>query len=203
MIEPADQIVFLGGLPTQITAKKLVKELETKYNVEVQNFPQLFEGFTPRVVLATLEQADHLKKKKKLDLFGRKIDVRPYEDRLRTEDQKHMVFLGGLPKKITVEELKKEMKKLGFTIINRPHLGDGYARDVQFETKEEANNLVRLKQFLLAGHEIDVRPFVNVYAQNRFFLRNKQKGDTELPQYMTNRIKKSKPKLHSPLESDS
>jgi len=146
-------------------------ELQKEYQVGVINKPQIFEGFTPRVVLDSLESAENLIKQKKIRLFGRKVDVRPYEDRLRSDEQKKMVFIGGLPHGMTVDELIEGMRKQGFDICNRPHLGEGYARDVELKSEDQANNLVRKKKIELYGSICDVRPFVNVYAQNRYYVR--------------------------------
>lgn len=40
----------------------------------------------------------------------------------------------------------------------------------------EANNIVRSKRLELFGSLVDVRPFVNVYAQNRYFLRKNREA---------------------------
>jgi len=69
--------VFLGGLPNGITGQIIKEELE-KLDVKVVNHPLIKTGFTPQVVLGSLEQAQKLVNLKKVRINNTLVDVRPY-----------------------------------------------------------------------------------------------------------------------------
>ena len=78
-----DQIVFMGGLPSNICRSDLVRELEeqnvtnflpsrwifafVEFKIGTLNFPIVLDKFTPRVVLETKEIAQKLIKKKRVN----------------------------------------------------------------------------------------------------------------------------------------
>jgi len=71
--------VFLGGLPNGITGKVIKQELQ-KLNLKVVNFPIIKSGFSPQVILATVEQAKKLVSLKKINISNAVVDIRPYEN---------------------------------------------------------------------------------------------------------------------------
>jgi len=69
--------VFLGGLPNGTTGQTIKEELE-KLDVKVVNHPLIKTGFTPQVILGSLEQAQKLVNLKKVRINNTLVDVRPY-----------------------------------------------------------------------------------------------------------------------------
>lgn len=68
-----------------------------------------------------------------------------------------MLRLGGLPKNTTVEELIRALGERGYSVRNRPHLGEGYARDVQLGDEHQvAFIFVSGKKKALAAFFLDV-----------------------------------------------
>jgi len=166
LVHASDQLIFLGGLPSGITSDMLVQELNRAYGVEVLNKPQIFSNFSPRVALS-LEDAKLLKGHGKLNIFNRQVDVRPFEDNSKSEAEKSMVFLGGLPEGIKLTELISQLRKKGIQVMNKPYLGDGYARNVQVQSEKHANDLIRKRKIFLFSSSVDVRPYVNVYGKKK------------------------------------
>lgn len=166
LVHASDQLVFLGGLPTGITSDMLVNELNRQYGVEVLNKPQIFSNFSPRVALS-LDDAKLLKGHGKINIFTRQVDVRAFEDNSKSEAEKCMVFLGGLPEGIKLTELISQLRKKGIQVMNKPYLGDGYARNVQVQSEKHANDLIRKRKIFLFSSSVDVRPYVNVYGKKK------------------------------------
>jgi hypothetical protein len=166
LVHASDQLVFLGGLPTGITSDMLVNELSRQYGVEVLNKPQIFSNFSPRVALS-LDDAKLLKGHGKINIFTRQVDVRAFEDNSKSEAEKCMVFLGGLPEGIKLTELISQLRKKGIQVMNKPYLGDGYARNVQVQSEKHANDLIRKRKIFLFSSSVDVRPYVNVYGKKK------------------------------------
>jgi len=166
LVHASDQLIFLGGLPSGITSDMLIQELNRAYGVEVLNKPQIFSNFSPRVALS-LEDAKLLKGHGKLNIFNRQVDVRPFEDNSKSEAEKSMVFLGGLPEGIKLTELISQLRKKGIQVMNKPYLGDGYARNVQVQSEKHANDLIRKRKIFLFSSSVDVRPYVNVYGKKK------------------------------------
>jgi hypothetical protein len=78
-----------------------------------------------------------------------------------------MVFLGGLPEGIKLTELISQLRKKGIQVMNKPYLGDGYARNVQVQSEKHANDLIRKRKIFLFSSSVDVRPYVNVYGKKK------------------------------------
>lgn len=164
---PADQIVFLGGLPTGITGEMLVDELKTQYGLTPTDRPTIISNFAPRVGFHTPADAKMLIRMKKIRIFGQDVDVRPFVDNNKTEAENAMVFLGGLPENIRINDLLCQLKESGYEAVNRPNLGQGYARNVQLENPQKANDLIRKGTIVLFNTTVDVRPYVNIYADEK------------------------------------
>jgi hypothetical protein len=175
---PSDQIVFLGGLPVGIKKDQLVQELKNNYQVEVTGDVQIIKNYAPRVGFTTKEQAQKLVDLKKIVILNSQVDVRPFKDTNKTPEEEAMVFLGGLPDDVDINDLLKQMSDLGFPVSNRPRLGQGYARNVQLESPEKANDLIRKKVIVLFDQTIDVRPYINIYAEK---LLAKPKAQAQYP----------------------
>lgn len=161
---PSDQIVFLGGLPMGMTSSILVEELKKSYDIEVKGEPQINSNYAPRVGLSSQKDAEKLINLKKITILDTQVDVRPFKDRNKTTEEESMVFLGGLPDDIDIDELITQMEERGYSVVNRPRLGQGYARNVQLDSPRNANDLIRKKVIVLFDKTVDVRPYVNIFA---------------------------------------
>jgi len=69
--------VFLGGLPENTTGEMIVDDLQ-RLDVKVVNFPVVKNGYAPRVVLESLEDAKMLVLLKRVMVNDTAVDVRPY-----------------------------------------------------------------------------------------------------------------------------
>jgi len=71
--------VFLGGLACG-TTRHMIKEDVEKLGVKVMNHPLIKMGFSPQVMLGTVEQAQKLVQLRQLVINNTLVDVRPYID---------------------------------------------------------------------------------------------------------------------------
>jgi len=69
--------VFIGGLSNGTTGQMIINGLE-KLDVKVVNHPLIKTGFTPKVTLGAVEQAQKLIKMKKVQIHHSLVDIRPY-----------------------------------------------------------------------------------------------------------------------------
>jgi len=69
--------VFLGGLRKGTTTGMIKKQLEM-LGFKVVNYPLAKEGFSPKVTMATAEQAKSLVEMVKVQINGTRVDIRPY-----------------------------------------------------------------------------------------------------------------------------
>jgi len=69
--------VFIGGLSNGTTGQMIIYDLE-KLDVKVVNHPLIKTGFTPKVTLGAVEQAQKLIKMKKVQINHSLVDIRPY-----------------------------------------------------------------------------------------------------------------------------
>jgi len=69
--------VFIGGLSNGTTGQMIIDDLE-KLDVKVVNHPLIKTGFTPKVTLGTVEQAQKLIKMKRVRIHHSLVDIRPY-----------------------------------------------------------------------------------------------------------------------------
>jgi len=79
IIQPdeVERSVFLGGLNSSTTVKMIKDEL-VKMGLVVVNNPVLKSGYSPKVVLATFQEAQTLVKKMKVLINGAWVNVRPF-----------------------------------------------------------------------------------------------------------------------------
>lgn len=157
---PDEQKVFLGGLPTHMTAESLCTLLK-EMNYTVINKPKILRGFTPQVCLSSIAEAQELIRKRKIYLDNTPVDVRPYEDRKPPDDLKRSVFLGGLAADTTVEHIQEDLARAGFPVENNPILKAGFVPQVVLESVEKAQELIKLAKVRINGKNADVRPYVN------------------------------------------
>lgn len=71
--------VFLGGLACG-TTRHMIKDEVEKLGVKVVNHPLIKMGFSPQVMLGTVEQAQKLVRMRQLVINNTLVDVRPYID---------------------------------------------------------------------------------------------------------------------------
>jgi len=69
--------VFIGGLSSATTGQMIIEDLE-KLDVKVVNHPLIKTGFTPKVTLGTMEQAQKLIKMKRVRIHHTLVDIRAY-----------------------------------------------------------------------------------------------------------------------------
>jgi len=69
--------VFLGGLPENTTGEMITDDLK-RLDVQVVNFPVVKNGYAPRVVLESVEDAKMLVSLKRVMVNSTVVDVRPY-----------------------------------------------------------------------------------------------------------------------------
>jgi len=160
-----EQKVFLGGLPLKLTPEVLKAKLEI-LGFRVLNNPKIMRGFTPKVCLGSIEQAEELIAKRFIFIDKQRVDVRPYQDRDQLRKGlpsvvKRSVFLGGLPENTTGEMIVADLKRLDIKVVDFPVIKNGYAPRVVLGSMEHAKMLVSLKRVMVNGTVVDVRPYVN------------------------------------------
>jgi hypothetical protein len=69
--------VFIGGLSNGTTGQMIIDAFE-KLDVKVVNHPLIKTGFTPKVTLGGVEQAQKLIKMKRVRIHHSLVDIRPY-----------------------------------------------------------------------------------------------------------------------------
>jgi hypothetical protein len=134
----------------------------------VINKPKVLRGFTPQVCLGSIEEAQKLIEKGKINIDGSLVDVRPYEafakdnlDKKLPDDIKRSVFLGGLANGTTGQMIKDDLEKMDVKVVNHPIIKTGFTPMVTLGTIEQAQMLVKLKKVLINETLVDVRPYVN------------------------------------------
>merc|ERR1719195_1514463 len=164
---PDLQKVFLGGLPAHITEATLRSKL-SEQGYTVINKPKVLRGFTPQVCLGSVEEAQRLIEKGKINIDGSVVDVSPYEafakdnlEKKLPDDIKRSVFLGGLVTGTTGQRIKDDLEKMDVKVVNHPIIKTGFSPMVPVGTVEQAQLLVKLKKVLVNDALVDVRPYVD------------------------------------------
>jgi len=167
-----DQKVFLGGLPIGITERTLREEMSA-LGFKVLKRPKILRGFAPEVWLRSVEQAQELVSRGTITLGGVRVEVRPYNSMTKLSELKKIpnvgkrsIFLGGLPRGATTEDIKEAIKKMGMEVLNYPVIKDGFSRQVILEKVAQAKTLIGMKKIFLKGKMVDVRPFVNQFRKS-------------------------------------
>jgi len=136
-----EQIVFLGGLPLHMTTAILKDELE-KQGFRVLNRPKIMRGFSPKVCLGSVEQAETLIAKRFLYIEEHRVDVRPYQDKEQfRRGLPSTVKRSGVPENTTGEMIVHDLQRLDVKVQN-PEVKYGYAPRVVLESLESAKMLV-------------------------------------------------------------
>jgi len=165
------QKVFLGGLPTHLTASLLRKKL-AEQGYTVLNHPKILRWFSPQVCLGSVQEAQKLVEKGTIIIDGAIIRVRPFEAFTRDNKKKlpdeveRSVFLGGLAVGTTAEMIKDELGKIGLVVVNIPVVKSGYSPQVALETYEQARTLLKLMRVQINGALVNVRPFANIRSSS-------------------------------------
>jgi len=159
------QKVFLGGLPPQITETRLRQELEMQ-GFNVINKPKVLRGFSPRVCMSSVADAQRLIKMRKILIDGCLVEVRPYEafskETVNTKFQSYVnrsVFLGGLCEGTTSQMIKEDLQKLDVKVVNHPLVKIGFSPKVILGTVEQKDMLLKLKKVRINNVLVDVRPY--------------------------------------------
>lgn len=165
------QKVFLGGLPSHLTASLLRKKL-AEQGYTVLNNPKIIRWFSPQVCLGSVEEAQKLVKKGTIVIDGSVVRVRPFEAYTRDNKKKlpdeveRSVFLGGLAAGTTAEMIRHELGKMGLVVVNIPELKSGYSPQVALQTFEQARRLLKLMRVEINGSLVSVRPFANIRSSS-------------------------------------
>jgi len=175
---PNSQKVFLGGLPAHINELTLRQKL-AEQGYEVINKPKVLRGFTPQVCLASVEEAQKLIEKRNIIIDGSLVDVRAYEafakgdvDKMRPDEIKRSVFLGGLSRGTTSRMIKDDLEKMDVKVVNHPLVKTGFTPKVTLATVEESNLLTKLKKVRINETLVDVRPYINYKSPFRSHRKN-------------------------------
>jgi len=159
------QNVFLGGLPPQITEIRLRRVLEMK-GFNVINKPKILRGFSPRVCMSSVEDAQRLIKMRKILIDGYIVEIRPYEafnketvNRKFQSYDNRSVFLGGLCEGTTSEMIKEDLQKVNVKVVNHPLVKTGFSPKVTVGTVEQKEMLLKLKKVRINDILVDVRPY--------------------------------------------
>jgi len=165
------QKVFLGGLPTHMTASLLRQKLYQQ-GYKVLNNPKIHRWFTPQVCLGSIAEAKRLIKQGTIIIDGAVVRVRPFE--AFTQDNKkklpdeveRSVFLGGLVPGTTAEMIENDLGSLGLVAVNIPVVKSGYCPQVALQTIEQARTLLRSGRVKVNGVMVNVRPFANIRSSS-------------------------------------
>jgi len=152
MIVHRDQIIFLGGLPSDCTRASLFKEL-IDAGLQVVNYPIVLDRFTPRVVLKTRELANELIRKKTIQLFGKEIDVRAYKQ----SSEVFQIFLGGLPSHTNNEDLRRALAAESCDLVNVPTINKGYVINCEVANKKQQERLITKGYIEVCGQRTQVK----------------------------------------------
>merc|ERR1712045_15871 len=117
-----EQQVFLGGLPLHFTPAMLKSKLEEQ-GLTVLNEPRIMRGFTPKVCLGSVAEAEKLVSQGSIIIDNQRVDVRPYQDKVylrkgRPSFAERSVFLGGLPKDTTGEMIVSDLERLDIKVVD-------------------------------------------------------------------------------------
>jgi len=166
------QKVFLGNLPVHLNSSLLKSKLKEQ-GYTVLNNPRILRRFSPQVCLGSVEEAQRLVKKRTIIIDTATVLVRPFEaftpdnKKKQRDEVERSVFLGGLDISTTVEMIKDELGKMGLVVVNIPVLKSGYCHQVVFETFQQAQTLLKVKQVQINGAFVNVRPFANIRSSFR------------------------------------
>jgi len=147
-----DQIIFLGGIPSNVSRKALFYELK-RNGVPVINLPMVIDRFTPRVALESKESAKRYIRKKMIKLFGKSVDVRPYKQ----SHEVYQIFLGGLIPETSVEDIRYGLQLHKCELINIPTINKGYSINVEVKSRDQQKRLLREKHICICGKLVEVK----------------------------------------------
>jgi len=161
------QKVFLGGLPSHLNASLLRQKL-VEQGYTVLNHPKVLRWFSPQVCLGSVDEAKKLIEKGTINIDGTIVRVRPFESysqnskKTPPDEVERSVFLGGLTLCTTADIVREEIGKLGLNVVNIPVVKTGYSPQVMLESVEQAQTLLKLKQVVINGAVVNVRPYANI-----------------------------------------
>jgi len=76
-----------------------------------------------------------------------------------TDNDAQRVFLGGLPIGITERMLRQHLAALGYKVLKRPKILNGFAPEVWMKTVAQAKDLIDKGVIMIEGLEVEVRPY--------------------------------------------
>merc|ERR550534_1053302 len=69
------------------------------------------------------------------------------------------VFLGGLPRSITLAKLLGELRQQGYVVINQPKIFRGFSSQVCLRSTEAAMKMLQEGKIMICGCKVNVRPY--------------------------------------------
>jgi len=147
-----DQIIFLGGIPANVSRKALFYELK-RIGIPVINLPMVIDRFTPRVALESKESAQIYIRKKFIKIFGKNVDVRPYKQ----SHEVYQIFLGGLTPETSVEDIRYGLQLHKCELINIPTINKGYSINVEVKSREQQKKLLHEKHICICRKLVEVK----------------------------------------------
>jgi len=80
-------------------------------------------------------------------------------DIMNSHPDTQKVFLGGLPRSITSHKLVWELKKKGYTVVNKPKVVRRYSPQVCLGSVKEAELMLQKGTIIIDGCTVNVRPY--------------------------------------------
>lgn len=178
VFKPDEQKCFIAGLPKGTTTEQLVEGL-AELGYKVINKPMVHaKGFSPKVTLESVEKCQELIKIGKI-IFGTKtIDVRTYSDRHRKGNGRdaRSVFVGGLPKDFTSEQLVKLVKDMGFEIEEEVKVANGFCQRLVLKTVDMCKAIRVIERVEIGERQVNFREYQSTHQSKSRGAKNFKRG---------------------------
>merc|ERR1711964_444320 len=91
---PEQRAVFIGGLPIGTNGAAIAQALAQR-GFHVRKVPVVLDGYAPCVEMWTVDAASSLVTMKRIRMFGKYVDVRPYVSRKSCGRHRHTLTASG------------------------------------------------------------------------------------------------------------
>lgn len=191
VFKPDDQKLFLGGVPRNATPQCIVAEMKNA-GFKVINEPQVMSrGFCPKVCMDSIESAQKLINGKRVQLFGKSIDVRAYMNMSDKTVQERTINLGRVPANAEAKDIVAAFEKLGYT-VEEPTEEDMQKTmiPVVMQTTDMANAMSILERIKILGKTVDL-------VQNRIMRQPQSVNSSMAPRSLTSSMRSMKSMTNS------